>query len=97
MNLFITWDRFKASSNRKKHGVTFEEAATVFYDPLSLTIADPRHSDEEDRLVIIGLSLEQRLLVVAHTDEGDVIRIISARLADSLERKEYAEGDASTD
>ncbi|MEZ4732194.1 MAG: BrnT family toxin [Caldilineaceae bacterium] len=97
MNLFITWNRQKARSNRRKHGVTFEEAASVFYDPLSLTVDDPLHSNDEDRFIIIGISTQRRILVVAHTDEGDVIKIISARLAESHERKQYEEGYYSGD
>ncbi len=92
MNLLITWNGQKARSNRRKHGVTFEEAASAFYDPLSLTIDDPLHSDAEDRFVIIGMSTQQRLLVVVHTDEETMIKIISARLADPPERKLYEEG-----
>lgn len=92
MNVIFTWDPQKAASNRRKHRVTFEEAASVFYDPLSLTIDDPVHSDKEERLIIIGYSAQRRLLVIAHTDEGDVIRIISARRAEPYERKQYEDG-----
>ena len=97
MNLAITWHPKKARSNRGKHSVTFEEAATVFYDPLSLTIDDPQHSDNEERFIIIGVSTQRRILVVAHTDEGDVIKIISARPAEPYERKQYEEGYYSGD
>lgn len=97
MNLAITWHPKKARSNRGKHRVTFEEAATVFYDPLSLTIDDPQHSDNEERFIIIGVSTQRRILVVAHTDEGDVIKIISARPAEPYERKQYEEGYYSGD
>ena len=85
----VEWDDNKASANLRKHGVPFEEAATVFLDPLSITIGDPLHSETEERFVIIGESNQKRLLVVAHADRGDSIRIISARLATARERKEY--------
>ena len=68
----IVWDARKAAANRKKHGVSFEEAATVFADPLSLTGADPDHSVGEHRWVTFGESVRGRLLTVAHTDEGDI-------------------------
>jgi uncharacterized DUF497 family protein len=83
------WDKRKAISNIKKHGVPFEEASTVFGDPLSLTIQDPRHSSKEDRYVTIGLSAEFRIIVVIHTDRGDNIRIIRARLATKGEKNHY--------
>ena len=86
------WDRGKAKSNLSKHGVSFEEAATVFGDPLSLTISDPGHSDKEDRFVTIGISSKLRTIVVVHTDRGAHVRIVSARLAISRERKDYEEG-----
>ncbi len=92
MGVTITRDSRKAKQNLKRHGVAFEEAATVFTDPLSSTIQDPLHSEEEDRFVIIGESVRRRLLVVVHTDEGDTIRIISARVATMFERKPYEEG-----
>jgi hypothetical protein len=83
------WDPEKAANNLRKHGISFVEAATVFFDTLSVTIPDPLHSAEEDRFVITGLSNRQRVLVVVHADRGDRIRIISARLASSSERKKY--------
>ncbi len=83
------WDNRKATENLRRHNVTFEEASTVFSDFLSLTIPDPLHSEKEERLIIIGYSEKQRLLVVVHTERGDVIRIISARKATSYERKTY--------
>ena len=86
------WDPGKAAENLAKHGVSFEEAATVFRDTLSATGADPDHSVGEERFVIFGMSTGGRLLVVAHTEHGDIIRIISARLATSGERKIYEEG-----
>ena len=91
MKVTIEWDPAKARANRRKHGVTFEEAATVFNDPLSSTIPDPMHSESEERFVIVGQSIQQRLLIVVHTDRGDHIRIISARLANPHERKTYEE------
>jgi len=89
MNVTVEWHPVKARTNRRKHGVTFEEAATVFTDPLSSTIPDPLHSEEEERFVIIGQSIQRRLLVVVHTDRGDNIRIINARVANAHERKTY--------
>lgn len=89
MDDLFEWDREKAETNLKKHGVSFGEAATVFFDPLSLTIPDPRHSDDETRFIITGFSDKQRQLVVIHTDRDDKIRIISARPATPSERKKY--------
>ena len=83
------WDREKASSNLKKHRVSFDEAATIFYDPLSATFADPDHSKRERRFLTIGCSSKGRLLVVSHTERGNVLRIISARLASAKERKRH--------
>jgi len=91
MGLTFEWDSRKATSNRKKHGVCFEEGATAFADPLSLTIADPDHSEEGERFLLLGLSHRARLVVVTHTESGERIRIISARLASALERKGYEE------
>jgi len=85
------WDDKKAVSNLAKHGVSFEEAATVFGDSLSDTFDDPDHSAEEHRFIIIGISEEGRMLFVAHTDDGEVVRIISAREPTSRERKFYEE------
>jgi uncharacterized DUF497 family protein len=83
------WDREKAKRNLKKQMVSFDEAVTVFYGPLSATFNDPDHSDKERRLITIGYSSQSRLLVVAHTERGDTIRIISARLATAHERKRH--------
>ena len=85
------WDQAKAESNLEKHSVTFDEAATAFGDPLSLTISDPDHSDDEERFVLLGESYGGRLLVVVHTERGERIRIISARLATRNERVNYEE------
>ncbi|OLE54965.1 MAG: hypothetical protein AUG51_04810 [Acidobacteria bacterium 13_1_20CM_3_53_8] len=92
MDAEFEWDREKAESNLQKHSVSFEEAATVFFDPLSLTIPDPLHSDKENRFVTNGLSNQQRQLVVVHSEGDDKIRIISARLATPSERKKYESG-----
>ncbi|RMF86008.1 MAG: BrnT family toxin [Nitrospinota bacterium] len=92
MGLTFAWDEKKAAENWRKHRVSFEEAATVFGDPLSLTIPDPLHSVGEERFVIIGRSYRHRTLVVVHIERGDTIRIISARLATRRERRTYEEG-----
>lgn len=86
------WDRDKASSNASKHGVSFEEAVTVFGDPLALTISDPDHSVGELRLLTTGYSRSQRLLVVSHTERVGEVRLISARLATRQERRNYESG-----
>ena len=85
------WDDSKAASNRRKHGVSFEEARTAFYDEDALLIPDPEHSEEEDRFVLLGVSGNLRTLVVCHCyREGDhVVRIISARKANRSERQQY--------
>jgi len=87
--LIFEWDLQKAKSNLKKHGVSFEEASTAFQDTLSLTIDDPLHSMDGERVVLIGMSNKNRSLVVVHTERGDNIRIISARKATKEERKNY--------
>lgn len=86
------WNEEKAQSNRRKHGISFEEAATVFDDPQCLITDDPAHSINEFRFIVLGYSIAQRLLVVAHTDRNQVIRIVSARLATSSERRMYERG-----
>ncbi len=91
MGLDFEWDPDKAERNRRKHRVTFEEAATVFADPWSLTIDDPDHSEGEDRCITVGRSERDRILVVVHTDRDDRIRIISARRATRGERNQYEE------
>ena len=83
------WDPKKAKRNLKKHGVPFEEAVTVFYDPMSATFDDPDHSVGEYRYITIGLSSRDRLLVIAHAERGESIRIISARPATAHERKRH--------
>ena len=93
MPLSFEWDERKAKANLAKHGVSFEEAATVFGDPLSLTIPDPAHSEVEDRSIVLGQSHQRKLLVVVHTERGDNIRIISARRASRRERRSYEENN----
>ena len=83
------WDPEKAAANAKKHGVDFAEAMTVFGDPLEVTIADPDHSEDEQRFLSIGSSTAGRLLVVAYTERAGRTRIISARDASSQERQHY--------
>jgi len=88
----IKWDPKKAKSNLSKHKVSFEEASTVLSNPMAATGVDPDHSIVEDRFITFGVSEKGRLLVVAHTDEGETIRIISARTASKGERELYEEG-----
>lgn len=85
------WDENKDKINRKKHGISFEEATTVFYDEEALLISDPEHSDEEERFILLGLSKAANLLVVCHClrESETVIRIISARKATKNEAKQY--------
>ena len=85
------WDCAKASANLKKHGVSFEEAQTIFYDDFAVQFLDEEHSSEEDRFLMLGMSSEANLLLVCHCERagGDVIRIISARKATRLESKFY--------
>lgn len=84
------WDIAKGETNLRKHGVAFNEAATVFKNELSITIYDPDHSDHEDRYITIGTSFSGRLLIVSHTDRGYRTRIISARGLTRKEREAYA-------
>ena len=83
------WDEAKANSNYSKHGVSFQEATTVFGDPLAGTFPDPDHSHQEERWLTVGASAEGRLLVVVHTDHSITFRIISARVATNRERNRY--------
>jgi uncharacterized protein len=85
------WDPEKAKRNRRHHNVSFEEAATVFLDPLAMTYPDPDHSDEEDREITIGYSRQQWLLFVSHVQRRNRTRIISAREATRRERKQHEE------
>jgi uncharacterized DUF497 family protein len=89
MPLQLKWDPGKDDLNRRKHGVSFFEASTVFRDPLAVTIGDPDHSQHEDRYITLGNSANQAILVVVHTERGDNIRIISARIATRCERQQY--------
>jgi uncharacterized protein len=93
MALEFEWDPAKAELNLKEHGISFDEATTVFRDTLSITISDPDHSDSEDRFIDIGMSHRMQLLVVSYTERKDKIRIISARRATRAERKNYEETD----
>jgi uncharacterized protein len=86
------WDENKAASNLSKHGVSFEEAKTVFDDPLYVDFYDPAHSEEEDRYLIVGESSQRRLLIASYTERGNLIRLISAREVTRTERKVYEEG-----
>lgn len=88
----IDWDPQKADISYKKHGISFNDASKIFGDALSLTIADPIHSYDEDRFLTIGVTPQLRILVVSHTNRADHIRIISAREATDSERRKYEEG-----
>lgn len=90
--MIVEWDERKARSNLRKHGVPFPEATTVLDDLLSVTFRDPDHSIEEVRFVTIGQAATGRILVVAHTDREEAVRIISARLAARREHRFYEEG-----
>jgi len=85
----FSWDPNKDRLNRRDHDIRFQEATTVFGDPLAVTVLDPDHSIREERLLTIGQSSSGQLLVVCHTEQGDTIRIISARRATAHERKDY--------
>jgi hypothetical protein len=91
MNLRFEWDARKALTNQVKHGISFEEAMSVFTDPLARIFDDPDHSVAESREIIIGLSQKQRLLVVCFTERSDTVRIFSARKATKWERQDYEE------
>ena len=93
MPLNFEWDTRKATANVAKHGVSFEEASTVFGDSQSLTIPDPAHSAIEKRFILLGRSHTGRLLVVIHAERGNHLRVISARLASRKERHTYAQTD----
>lgn len=93
MALLFEWDPKKARRNLKIHEVSFDEASTAFRDPLARTIDDPLHSQEEERIVLIGKSQQGRLMVVVHAERGDRIRIISGRLATKKERLDYEENE----
>jgi len=93
--VLITWDPDKAAANFDKHGVGFQDSATILTDPLSMTFPSEDHSESEARFLTIGESAKGQLLVVAHTEEGDIIRIISARRATRQERRFYEKGYSS--
>ena len=86
------WDPKKADTNKRKHGVTFQEGTTFFGDSLAVTYADPDHSGDEERHITFGVSTQKRLLVVSHAHRGSRTRIISARLMTRIERKIYEQG-----
>lgn len=90
-DLQFTWDPAKAAANLTRHGVSFEDASTVFRNPLAKVLPDPTHSEQEQRSLIIGHSARERLLLVVFTETDDRIRIISARDASARERREYEE------
>ena len=91
-NIIFEWNNRKATENRKKHGVSFKEATSVFTDENARLILDPKHTDSEDRFVLLGPSIQLRILVVVHCyqEDDEVIRIISARKADRSERRQYS-------
>ncbi len=91
--MIFEWDDEKAERNRKKHGVSFPEAATVFGDPLALTFSDPDHSDGEHRYLTFGTTANGNAVVVVHTDRGDTIRIVSSRKMTRREKALYEEGN----
>lgn len=98
MEYIFKWDDNKASGNLEKHKVSFNEGKTIFYDPFILTFPDELHSEKEDRLISIGTSINERLLLVVHLEkevtlEGILIRIISCRKATPVERRLYEEGE----
>jgi uncharacterized DUF497 family protein len=87
----FTWNTRKNLANKAKHGVSFEEACTAFYDPLSRVAIDGDHSQQEERFVLIGISAKGNLLVVSHTESHETVRIISARVVNKRERLTYEE------
>lgn len=91
MGYIFDWDPDKSKANLRKHGVPFEEATTVFGDPLALLMTDPDHSIEEERYVLLGTSTRQRMLVVAFAEKSPLTRLISARRATRSERRKYEE------
>lgn len=93
MGYQFEWDAGKAEANERKHGIPFQEASTVFGDPLAINVLDPYHSEHEARCVLVGLSDRRRLLVVCYADRPPRTRIISARRATPRERRQYEEGE----
>jgi uncharacterized DUF497 family protein len=92
MSLVVEWDPAKEMANRRKHGISFDEAASVLLDPISMTIRDPDHSRGEERYLDLGMSSRGRLLVLSYTERGKRIRIISAREASPKEIRDYEKG-----
>jgi uncharacterized DUF497 family protein len=90
--LRFNWDPIKAAENQRRHGVSFEEATTVFGDPLAVTFFDPDHSEDEQRFLTFGYSRAGRLLVVVHMDRGSTVRLISSRSVTNRERRLFDEG-----
>lgn len=86
------WDKNKAEANLSRHEVLFDEAITVFDDPLYIDFYDPDHSDEEERYIVIGKSQQHRILIVSYTERNNKVRLISARKATRKEREDYEEG-----
>ncbi|MCX7049165.1 MAG: BrnT family toxin [Candidatus Sumerlaeota bacterium] len=93
MGYLFEWDPRKAFVNERKHGIAFDEATTVFGDPLALLVSDPDHSIEELRYLLLGMSNRQRLLIICYAERPPRTRLISARLATKQERAKYEEGD----
>jgi len=91
--MHFAWDSYKAKQNIKKYGISFEEAAMIFYDPLSATFYDPDYSEGEDRYITIGYTFQNIPVVVSHTERGNSIRIISARLATEQERRRHEDAE----
>jgi len=91
--LRFEWDREKDAANQEKHGVSFDEAKTAFFDDFARLIADPEHSELEERYILLGMSIQLNILVVCHcyVEEDNIVRIISARKADPSERAQYAQ------
>ena len=94
MSYKFDWDPAKAARNLKDHKVAFEEASTVFGDPLAMLMADPDHSQDEERYLLLGMSIRRRLLVVSFAERPPLTRLISAREATRRERRQYEEGEA---
>ncbi len=94
MSYKFDWDPTKAANNLKDHQVAFEEASTVFGDPLAMLMDDPDHSEDEERYLLLGMSLQRRLLVVSFVERPPLTRLISAREATRHERRQYEEGKA---
>ena len=86
------WDKEKSKTNLKKHGVSFEEASTVFDDLFNIDLYDPKHSESEHRFIVVGQSSEERFLIVSYAERNDKIRIISARELTPKERRDYEHG-----